>query len=68
MFIVGGAATAIGTIKFLIKVAVIVAVVLVAIKGIKYLKRAEERGQGRDYREAQRTIDDIEQELHNKRD
>ena len=68
MFIVGGAATVIGTIKFLIKIAAIIAIAIIPIKGIKYLKRAEEREQGRDYREAQRTIDDIEQELHHKKD
>lgn len=68
MFIVGGAATVIGTIKFLIKIAAIIAIAIIAIKGIKYLKRAEEREQGRDYREAQQTIDDIEQELHHKKD
>lgn len=68
MFIVGSAATVIGTIKFLIKIAAIIVIAIIAIKGIKYLKRAEARERGRDYREAQRTIDDIEQELHNKRD
>lgn len=37
MFIVGGAATVIGTIKFLIKIAAIIAIAIIAIKGIKYL-------------------------------
>lgn len=68
MFIVGSAATVIGTIKFLIKIAAIIVIAIIAIKGIKYLKRAEARERGRDYHEAQRTIDDIEQELHHKKD
>lgn len=52
----------------IISVTLPIALTIAIVKGIKYLKRAEEREQGRDYREAQRTIDDIEQELHNKRD
>ena len=52
----------------IISVTLAIALTIAIVKCIKYLKRAEEREQGRDYREAQRTIDDIEQELHHKKD
>lgn len=52
----------------IISVTLAIALTIAIVRGIKYLKRAEEREQGRDYREAQRTIDDIEQELHHKKD
>ena len=37
------------------------------IKGIKYLRRKEERDTQRDYRSAQNTIDEIERELNDRK-
>jgi len=51
----------------IISVTLAIALTIAIVKGIKYLKRAEERERGRNYREAKRTIDDIEQELKNKK-
>lgn len=52
----------------IIAITVAATIVLLAIKGIKYLNRAETRDKDRDYRDAQATIDDIEQELNNRKD
>ena len=68
MFIVGGPALIVGIIGFLIKAAITVAIIILIIKGVKYLNRAEAREKARDRRDAQATIDDIEQELNNRKD
>lgn len=68
MFIVGGPALIVGIMGFLVKAAITVAIIVLIIKGIKYLNRAETRNKDRDYRDAQATIDDIEQELNSRKD
>ena len=68
MFIVGGPTLIIGIIGLLVKIAILVAIVILIIKGIKYLNRAEARDKDRDRRDAQATIDDIEQELNSRKD
>lgn len=52
----------------LISVAVAVITAILIIKGVKYLKRAEAREIERDQRDAQATIDTIEQELNSRKD
>ena len=52
----------------LISVAVAVIAAILIIKGVKYLKRAEAREIERDQRDAQATIDAIEQELNSRKD
>ena len=52
----------------IVAIVITAAVILLIIKGIKYLNRAEAREKGRDYRDAQATIDDIEQELNSRKD
>lgn len=52
----------------LISVAVAVIAAILIIKGVRYLKRAEAREIERDQRDAQATIDAIEQELNSRKD
>lgn len=48
-------------------IAVIILIAVLIIKGIKYLRRKEERDTQRDYRSAQNTIDEIERELNDRK-
>lgn len=52
----------------LISIATTVIAAILIIKGVTYFKRAEAREIERDQREAQTTIDDIEQELNSRKD
>ena len=54
-------------ISTLVKVAVIILIAVLIIKGIKYLRRKEKRDTQRDYRSAQNTIDEIERELNDRK-
>ena len=67
MFITNDPTLIITVLGILLKAAVIVAIVIIVVKGIKYLKRAEAREIERDRKDAQATIDDIERELNEKR-
>ena len=67
MFIADVPGMIIWLISTLVKVAVIILIAVLIIKGIKYLKRKEERGTQRDYRSAQNTIDEIERELNDRK-
>lgn len=51
----------------LIRIAIITAIAVLIVRGIKYLKRKEERETQRDYHAAQDTIDEIERELNNRK-
>lgn len=55
-------------IGLLVKLAVTILIVVLIVKGIKYLKRKEEREMRRDYHAAQDTIDEIERELKERKD
>lgn len=68
MFIADVPGMIIWLISTLVKVAVIVLIAILIIKGIKYLKRKEERETQRDYHAAQDTIDEIERELNSQKD
>lgn len=68
MFIADVPGMIIWLISILVKVAVIVLIAVLIIKGIKYLKRKEEREIHRDYHAAQDTIDEIERELNSQKD
>lgn len=68
MFIADVPGMIIWLISTLVKVAVIVLIAVLIIKGIKYLKRKEERETYRDYHAAQDTIDEIERELNSQKD
>lgn len=68
MFIADVPGMIIWLISTLVKVAVIVLIAVMIIKGIKYLKRKEERETHRDYHAAQDTIDEIERELNSQKD
>lgn len=68
MFIADVPGMIIWLISTLVKVTVIVLIAVLIIKGIKYLKRKEERETYRDYHAAQDTIDEIERELNSQKD
>ena len=63
MFIADVPGMIIWLISTLVKVAVIILIAVLIIKGIKNLRRKEERDTQRDYRSARNTIDEIEREL-----
>lgn len=67
MFIADVPGMIIWLISTLVKVAVIVLIAVLIIKGIKYLRRKEERETQQDYRSAQNTIDEIERELNDRK-
>lgn len=68
MFIADVPGMIIWLISTLVKVAVIILIAVLIIKGIKYLRRKEEeRDTQRDYRSAQNTIDEIERELNDRK-
>ena len=64
MFIADVPGMIIWLISTLVKIAVIILIAVLIIKGIKYLRRKEERDTQLDYRSAQNTIDEIERELN----
>ena len=68
MFIPNDPYLIIDLVRILVKVAIIVLVAILTIKAIKYFKRKEDRETRRDYRSAQNTIDEIEQEMNNWKD
>ena len=68
MFIPNDPYLIVNLVRVLVKTAIIVLVVILVVKTIKYFKRKEEREIRRDYRSAQNTIDEIEQELNNWKD
>ena len=55
-------------IGLLVKLTVIILIVVLVVKGIKYFKRKEEWEIRHDYRSAQNTIDEIERELNERKD
>ena len=67
MFIADVPGMIIWLISTLVKVAVIILIAVLIIKGIKYLRRKEERDTQRDYCSAQNTIDEIERELNERK-
>lgn len=67
MFIADVPGMIIWLISTLVKVAVIILIAVLIIKGIKYLRRKEKRDTQRDYRSAQNTIDEIERELNDRK-
>ena len=67
MFIADVPGMIIWLISTLVKVAVIILIAVLIIKGIKYLRREEKRDTQRDYRSAQNTIDEIERELNDRK-
>ena len=67
MFIADVPGMIIWLISTLVKVAVIILIAVLIIKGIKYLRRNEKRDTQRDYRSAQNTIDEIERELNDRK-
>ena len=67
MFIADVPGMIIWLISTLVKIAVIILIAVLIIKGIKYLKSKEERDTQRDYRSAQNTIDEIERELNDRK-
>ena len=67
MFVADVPGMIIWLISTLVKVAVIVLIAVLIIKGIKYVKRKEERETQRDYHAAQDTIDEIERELNERK-
>lgn len=67
MFIADVPGMIIWLISTLVKIAVIILIAVLIIKGIKYLRRKEERDTKRDYRSAQNTIDEIERELNDRK-
>lgn len=67
MFIADVPGMIIWIISTLVKVAVIILIAVLIIKGIKYLRRKEKRDTQRDYRSAQNTIDEIERELNDRK-
>ena len=67
MFIADVPGMIIWLISTLVKIAVIILIAVLIIKGIKYLRRKEERDKQRDYRSAQNTIDEIERELNDRK-
>lgn len=67
MFIADVPGMIIWLISTLVKVAVIILIAVLIIKGIKYLRHKEERDTQRDYRSAQNTIDEIERELNDRK-
>lgn len=67
MFIADVPGMIIWLISTLVKIAVIILIAVLIIKGIKYLKRKEERDTQQDYRSAQNTIDEIERELNDRK-
>ena len=67
MFIADVPGMIIWLISTLVKVAVIILIAVLIIKGIKYLRRKEERDTQRDHRSAQNTIDEIERELNDRK-
>lgn len=68
MFIADVPGMIIWLISTLVKIAVIILIAVLIIKGIKYLRRKEERENKRDYYAAQDTIDEIERELNSQKD
>lgn len=67
MFIADVPGMIIWLISTLVKIAVIILIAVLIIKGIKYLRRKEERDTQQDYRSAQNTIDEIERELNDRK-
>ena len=67
MFIADVPGMIIWLISTLVKIAVIILIAVLIIKGIKYLRSKEERDTQRDYRSAQKTIDEIERELNDRK-
>lgn len=67
MFIADVPGMIIWLISTLVKIAVIILIAVLIIKGIKYLRRKEERDTQWDYRSAQNTIDEIERELNDRK-
>ena len=67
MFIADVPGMIIWLISTLVKIAVIILIAVLIIKGIKYLRRKEERDTQRDYQSAQNTIDEIERELNDRK-
>ena len=67
MFIADVPGMIIWLISTLVKIAVIILIAVLIIKGIKDLRRKEERDTQRDYRSAQNTIDEIERELNDRK-
>ena len=67
MFIADVPGMIIWLISTLVKIAVIILIAVLIIKGIKYLRRKEKRDTQRDYRSAQNTIDEIERELNDRK-
>jgi|GEM_PF-1147572 len=67
MFIADVPGMIIWLISTLVKIAVIILIAVLIIKGIKYLRRKEERDTQLDYRSAQNTIDEIERELNDRK-
>ena len=67
MFIADVPGMIIWLISTLVKIAVIILIAILIIKGIKYLRRKEERDTQLDYRSAQNTIDEIERELNDRK-
>ena len=67
MFIADVPGMIIWLISTLVKIAVIILIAVLIIKGIKYLRRKEERDTQPDYRSAQNTIDEIERELNDRK-
>lgn len=51
----------------LIRVALVIAIVILIIKGIKYLNRREEQDVRQNCQRAQDTIDEIERELNDRK-
>lgn len=67
MFIADVPGMIIWLISTLVKIAVIILIAVLIIKGIKYLRRKEERDTQLDYRSTQNTIDEIERELNDRK-
>ena len=67
MFIADVPGMIIWLISTLVKIAVIILIAVLIIKGIKYLRRKEERDTQRHYRSAQNTFDEIERELNDRK-
>lgn len=60
--------TILTTLFQIVKIALPILAVVFLIKGINYIKCKEAREDREDYYNAQRTLDEIEQELNNRQD
>lgn len=55
-------------IPILVRLAIVVLVIIFLIKGIKYMSRKDRRESYTAYQREKATLDDIEQELNNRKD